>query len=137
MTELMISLMAWLGTHSAYGTEVHLPNIAMLPQHNMCRIYGVDDKARCDALGLKGFYDKRLTIYMRMDFDPENMHHQSQLLHELVHYLQWSSGEADEHCLGHLELEAYELQDAWRVEQGLQPVLADFNRLMLEISCSA
>jgi len=38
---------------------------------------------------------------------------------------------------GHLELEAYQLQDNWREINGLSPMLAGFNELMLEASCSA
>ena len=105
-------------------------------QSNLCQHYGIHQKHRCQAQRLAGFFDKNITIYMRVSYDLDDPHHQSQLLHELVHYVQWENRQADDHyCLGLIELEAYELQDKWRVKNGLQPLLSDFNRLMLEASC--
>ncbi len=137
MKELMLSLLTWVGANTSYQVDVALPNLAMVTEHNMCAVYGVNNKSQCDALKLRGFYNKASTIYMRMDFDLHDPHHQSQLLHELIHYIQWANGRDESECLGHLELEAYDLQDRWREERDLAPVLADFNRLMLEVSCSA
>lgn len=137
MSELMLSLLVWIGGNTDYNTDLDLPNVSLVTQHNLCRLYGVDHKQRCDDLGLKGFYNKELTIYLGTEFDPADPHHQSRLLHELVHYVQWSNGKGDSECMGNLEVEAYDLQDAWRAARSMAPVLADFNRFMLEISCSA
>ena len=103
----------------------------------MCQLFGIDDKFRCDVSGLKGFYNEDQTIYMGIDFDPANSHHVSRLLHELVHYVQYQNGEGKERCRGEVEVEAYELQDRWRESEGLEPILAEFNRMMLKASCSA
>lgn len=135
MKELVLMLMSWIGSHSGYAVPEQLPNLVFTTQHNMCALYGIDQKASCDASGLRGFYDKELTIYLGADFDPDNRHHQSRLLHELVHYVQWQNTAHDVTCLGHLEVEAYDIQDKWRDTQGLNPILAEFNRILLTASC--
>ncbi len=137
MTELMFSLMLWLGANTSYNTTQELPNIVFTTQHNMCALYGIHVKSRCDDARLRGFYDKKLTIYLDVDFDTRDPHERSQLLHELVHYVQWANGQQTSTCLGHLELEAYNLQDAWRAENDLQPSIGEFNRMMLTASCDA
>ncbi len=137
MTELVLTLLIWIGSNSSYEAPVNLPNLVFTNEHNMCAMYGINQKKRCEDMRLRGFFDKKLSIFMRDDFDLNNPHHQSQLLHELVHYVQFKNMKDTHYCLGSLELEAYDLQDKWRSRHGLQPVLADFNRLMLEASCSS
>ena len=138
MNELMLSLLLWIGDHSAYNANLTLPNLVRTEQSNLCQQYGINQKDRCQAQRLAGFFDKNTTIYMRISYDLDDIHHQSQLLHELVHYVQWANQKKDGHyCLGLIEVEAYDLQDQWRKQHGLQPVLSDFNRLMLEASCEA
>lgn len=138
MNELMLSLLLWIGDHSGYDTLLTQPNLVRIEQHNLCQHYGIHHKQRCHDQRLAGFFDKNMTIYMRLSYDLNDTHHQSQLLHELVHYVQWANKQpGEQYCLGRMELEAYDLQDRWRVQQGLQPVLSDFNRIMLEASCEA
>lgn len=137
MNEIMLSFLVWIGANSDYDTHLNLPNIVITEEQNMCALYGINHKQRCKDMKLKGFYDKRLSIYLHPDFNADNPHHQSQLLHELIHYVQFRNRDDGDYCLGLLELEAYDLQDKWRQRQGLQPVLGDFNRLMLAASCSA
>lgn len=135
MNELIFSLLLWIGDHSHYDIYLQHPNIAQITRHNLCSHYGLDQKHRCEGMRLIGFYDKRDTIFLRTEFDKDSPNQQSHLLHELVHYVQWSNGLDKGYCLGRLELEAYELQDQWRIQQGLTPVLGDFNRMMLAASC--
>ena len=137
MNELMLAFLVWIGHHSTYNTNLDLPNIVITNQHNMCAMYGIDQKTRCESMRLRGFFNKKLSIYLPQDFDVNNAHHQSQLLHELIHYVQFKNMDDDKYCLGLIELEAYDLQDKWRDQKGMKPVLADFNRLMLEASCNA
>ena len=137
MKELVLSMLTWIGGNTSYDVNLVLPNLVFTTQHNMCAQYGIKQKGNCDASGLKGFYNKDMTIYLRTDFDPNNPHHQSRLLHELVHYVQWQNGQNDKECLGLLEVEAYDIQDQWRGTQGLKPVLAEFDRIMLGASCDA
>ncbi|WP_370316169.1 hypothetical protein, partial [Sagittula sp.] len=46
--------------------------------------------ADCQAMQLKGFYNEQRTIFLHADFRQTNLQDQSWLVHELVHYLQWS-----------------------------------------------
>jgi len=89
MNELMLSLLVWIGANSSYPIGRQLPNIVFTEPYNMCAVYGISQKQRCKDMKLKGFYNKRLSIYLRPDFDINNPHHQSQLLHELIHYVQF------------------------------------------------
>ncbi len=135
MTEIIVGLMAWIAMHTGYDVDGPLPNIVMTQPGNLCAQYGINDMSQCQGMRLRGFYNKGNTIYLSMDFDIDNLHHRSQLLHELIHYAQYQNNEQLGVCLGHLELEAYDLQDVWRSKYDLQPTLGDFNRLMLEMSC--
>ncbi|MFW2373572.1 MAG: DUF6647 family protein [Gammaproteobacteria bacterium] len=135
MNELIFSLLLWIGDHSSYDIYLQHPNIAQLTPHNLCQHYGIDHKDRCEGMRLIGFYDTRQTIFLRTQFDSNSLNQQSHLLHEMVHYVQWSNGLDSDYCLGQLELEAYELQDMWRIQNGLPPVLGDFNAMMLAASC--
>lgn len=135
MNELLLGLMLWIGKQTEYDIDLPLPNVVITTPHNLCAQYGIKEKARCDAQQLRGFYDKHITIYLDSQFDYDRPHHQSWLLHELVHYVQWANGRDHTLCLGHLELEAFDLADRWRAVWKLKPMLADFNRMMLAASC--
>lgn len=135
--EIILALITWISANTTYDVDFPQPNIVMTTQHNMCELYGISDYGQCKMSGLAGFYDKGLTIYLGTDFDPENPHYVSNLLHELTHYIQYQNHEHDQTCLGHLELEAYAVQDSWREKQGLKPTLDVFRQILLEDSCSA
>lgn len=137
MNEVIFALLTWIGVNTGYSTTIDYPNVVFTNQHNMCALYGIAEKGRCEAAQLKGFYDKELTIYLGLDFDISNPHHQSRLLHELIHYVQWANNKHSSTCLGHLEVEAYDLQDKWRAKYNLKPIMSDFNRIMLGASCDA
>jgi hypothetical protein len=51
--------------------------------------------------------------------------------------VQWANGEHVECCPGLLEVEAYELQDEWRSQQGIAQQTDPFKLFMLEASCEA
>lgn len=137
MAEVIMALLMWIGANSEYDVEFPQPIVVMTTQGNMCQQFGINDKFRCEISGLKGFYNEKETIYLGTDFDPKDSHHVSRLLHELVHYVQYKNGKGKSRCRGEVEVEAYDLQDKWRETKGLQPILAEFNRLMLQASCSA
>ena len=136
MAELILSLIVWIGANSDYDVDFPQPIVVMTTQHNMCELFGISDKFRCEVSGLKGFYNEDITIYLGTDFNADDPHHVSRLLHELVHYVQYQNGNSYL-CRGNMEIEAYDIQDKWRKDKGLEPVLAEFNRLMLEANCSA
>lgn len=135
MTEIAMTLLLWLGAHTSYAVGLEQPNIVLTERNNVCARYGIRRIGQCEASGLQGFYDKSLTIYLTTRFDADDSHYQSQLLHELAHYVQYRNGAHKRTCLGLLELEAYELQDRWREERGLPPVMDEFRRIMLGASC--
>ena len=137
MKETIFVLLSWIGSHSNYDISQTSPNIVLTTRHNLCALYGIQQKSQCDSSGLAGFFDKNLTVYLPTSFNFESDHDQSKLLHELVHYVQWVNGQNKHTCLGQLEVEAYDLADQWRAEKGLGPSLAVFNRILLEASCDA
>lgn len=137
MDAIILSLLGWLNLHTEYDTNVDLPNIVITEQANMCQSYGIIDAGTCQATKLKGFYDKRLTIYLHADFNPQNPVDQSRLLHELVHYVQWHNGRNKGECWGHLEVEAYNLQDDWRMLNGVPGSTDPFKLVMLEAACDS
>lgn len=113
------------------------PNIVITAPLNLCAQYGTITIAECQGLKLAGFYDEEQTIFLRSDFELDNPAHQAWLVHELVHYVQWEAGEHVNACRGVLEVEAYELQDAWREKQGLTASSDAFTLMMLEAGCTA
>lgn len=137
MKELVLVLFTWLSANTSYEVNYPQPNIVLTTKHNLCQLYGIHDFDTCNASGLRAFYNKGLTIYLGTDFSEDSEHAVSGLLHELAHYIQYQNDQHSHTCLGHLELEAYRLQDAWRKERGLEPVLDVFNEILLEDSCSA
>lgn len=137
MDALLFSLIAWLDVNTDYDTRVELPNIVITEQGNMCHSYGIETKGTCDATKLKGFYNKNLTIYLNSDFNPRDPADQSRLMHELVHYIQWSNGRDESNCWGRLEAEAYTLQDQWRAEHNVAGATDPFKLIMLEAACDA
>jgi hypothetical protein len=137
MQDLMVILLTWIGAHSSYNVDLVLPNVTMTNSYNICVNYGINNKGQCEAARLKGYYDKNLTIYLPNDFDPQDPVDRSRLVHELVHYVQWANNKQKTTCLGHLEVEAYELQDQWRVAHNLAESLDPFRKIMLEASCDA
>jgi len=137
MQDLMVILLIWIGANSGYDVDLVLPNITLTNTYNICANYGIANKGQCEAAKLKAFYDKDLTIYLPIEFDPQDMADRSRLIHELVHYVQWANNKQKTTCLGHLEVEAYELQDQWRVAHHLNESLDPFRKIMLEASCDA
>jgi hypothetical protein len=110
----------------------------MVEPYQLCQRYGMADGGRCDAVKVMGLYNKGYTIYLRHDFDPADVEDRARLLHELVHWVQWSHNHNEVNdCMGALEVEAYRLQDRWRARYGLPPKRDAFTMLMLEVSCSA
>lgn len=137
MDALLFSLLAWLELNTDYDTRVGLPNIVVTEQGNMCHTYGIAEKGTCQTTKLKGFYNKNLTIYLHAEFNPQDLNHQSRLLHELVHYIQWNNGRDQGECWGHLEAEAYQLQDRWRADHNVAVVTDPFKLIMLEATCDS
>lgn len=136
MADIMFSLLLWIGDHSQHDIYLRLPNVSQVEQSSICQQYGINTKTECDNRSLIGFYDMDLTIYLPLNYSPETLHQQSQLLHELVHFIQWENmNENESYCLGEKEYEAYQLQNLWRGQNGLEPVSDGFTLMMLAASC--
>lgn len=137
MQDLLVTLLAWIGLNTGYDVEIALPNVIMTKAQNLCANYGLEGKEECAAANIKAFYNKSYTIYLQSDFDPDDKVDRSRLVHELVHYVQWANKENQRTCLGHLEVEAYELQDRWRAHNRLSANLDPFKMILLSASCEA
>jgi|GEM_PF-1199198 len=138
MADVITALLLWIGSHTTYHVAQTHPNVAMVEPYRLCRLYGVDNLEQCGHLKVKGIYDKEQTIYLRYDFDPDNPEDRARLLHELVHWVQWSNSRNENNtCMGKLEVEAYQLQDRWRTDSGLKATADPFTLLMLQASCGA
>lgn len=138
MADVISALLLWIGAHTGYTVGRFHPNVVMVEPYRLCRLYGEADQVLCRDLRLKGIYNKAYTIYLRTDFEPESLEDRARLLHELVHWVQWSNGHNEKtQCMGQLEVEAYELQDEWRAQFGLRPKSDAFTLLMLEASCNS
>lgn len=138
MTNEITAILLWIASNSSYAITEFQPNVAMVEPYALCQLYGVQEQKQCDMLKVKGIYNKDFTIYLRHDFDINNVEDRSRLAHELVHWVQWQNGHNETtHCMGKLEVEAYELQDQWRAQYGLAQKRDDFTMLMLEASCDA
>lgn len=135
MNDILIMMMVWLGSNTPYNTHISIPNVIQTDNANLCRNYGIASKGQCSTAQLVGFYNKRNTIYLHHNFNHTNISDQGRLLHELVHYVQWANGKHKTTCLGHLEVEAYEIQDRWRARYNLTSTLDPFKKVLLEASC--
>lgn len=134
MDAIMLAMVAWLNLHTEFDMQINLPNVVFMEPANLCNAYGISDPGTCKATQLLGFYNKSQTIYLTSDFNISNPQHQSYLLHELVHYLQWQNGEG-KGCWGTLEVEAYNLQDEWRYQHHVNSQTDAFKLIMLEAAC--
>jgi len=135
MNDLLIIMMVWLGAHTPYNTNISLPNIIKTEHTNLCQNYGQLTNEQCKSAQLVGFYNKHHTIYLNHEFNYSTPKDQARLMHELVHYVQWANGKQKVTCLGHLEVEAYEIQDLWRAKNKLASSLDPFKKILLEASC--
>ena len=122
MEQLMLGLLMWLGAHSNYSIPDYLPAVEYKTGEELWNIrYGnVPKEEGLDKiLGL--FHSKRGkygTVYLNKNFDPSKKEHQMILLHELVHFLQFSN-KAKFACESAKEPEAYDLTKLWLKENNM------------------
>ena len=57
-------MLIWIGSQTPYAIHHGLPNIVLTDEYNICKNYGIDNKGQCQAAAIKGFYNKRYTIYL-------------------------------------------------------------------------
>ena len=121
MKSLIIALAVWIAAQTGYEIPKEIPTIKTVKQeylinvfyHNMPEVLDCYAK-KCDDYFIpfiEGLYDRfDNIIYLNEGFDPENDYHKAILLHELVHWFQYSTSTKHYACVGEREKEAYFLQ---------------------------
>lgn len=124
ITELQRSLVDYLNRH--YGKRythplpmvIHLDNETFLQS---CLANIGEDCEEVDSMYLpmeEQYYFGRILV--KKSFDPMAIGHQALMLHELVHWVQHSENRGGK-CGN--EMEAYGIQNAYRLERGLKAIV--------------
>lgn len=127
-------LLEWIGEHSSYDVSAILlnPPTVTFCRHGSTLIY--EGKAIHFDERLKGVYDEQTEqICLAQPWEASRARDVGVLLHELVHHVQFQSKYWP--CPKRAEWEAYKLQEAWLIENGVRP---DFNWLgiLMSSNCS-
>ena len=142
MKSLAIGLMMWMQANCNVpgvapehnfcnlNMDLNAPKIVVLPQRALVkkfRSHSGNVPGRSDSI-IKGFYVKegrsRFTIYM-LDQNYSSILPQTDLLHELAHYIQDKNGEMADKCPSDYEIPAYLLQIHYYKEKTGQGATAD------------
>lgn len=120
------SMVQWIVDNSRF--EYHgddYPQVIRQDPQTVCETIYPDAEPHDDC-NIAGYYDhdqnlivvsNKVTEYMVEDHFYEVV-----LLHELVHFVQYYDGEYERaECKQALEIDAFELQDQWIDEQGIDP----------------
>jgi len=123
MKALAIGLMMWMqancnvpGVHPAHNLcdlnwDNPAPVITILPQKELARQFRINNGSipGGDNSRIKGFFVKGTNIIYMKDQDYSNVLYQSDIIHELVHYMQDQNGLLSD-CPPHFEVPAYLMQ---------------------------
>ena len=119
-------MIEWIEAHSDYVYHGDpLPQIQVLDKTTVCGdVY--PDKAAHEDCNIAGYYDHETnTIAITetpTDYMVEDHYREVVLLHELVHFLQYYDGRYEVvECKQALERDAFDLQDEWIDQQGIDP----------------
>ena len=132
MIELVMGLMIWISTQTGWPVP-EPPEIVYIessqemfllsndchnkPNQPICSTYNPEHS------NILGLYNNEIkTIFLEKDFWWASVRDQSILLHELVHHMQYTMnwGLYRKKCKGHIEKEAYDLQEKWLAIRGLE-----------------
>ena len=119
-------MVTWIESNSRY--EYHgqqLPRVERYTPEQVCAATYPDKEPHADC-NIAGFYDHETNLIVVADSVTEYMvedhFFEVVLLHELVHFLQYYDGEYERaECKQALEIDAFDLQDQWIDEQGIDP----------------
>ena len=120
------SMIQWIESNSKYQyNNQTLPQIQRLTATEICTATFPDLEPHADC-NVAGYYDHEQNLIVVSDTVTEYMvedhFYEVVLLHELVHYLQYYNGEYERaECKQALEIDAFDLQDKWIAEQGIDP----------------
>lgn len=122
MKEMLVSLLMWISAETGIPyKEQALPEVALVSAEALVRIqFNGDLPENYDprTTAYLGLYDhKRNRIYVLRDLDFDSVYGRSVLVHELVHYLQYSAGLEDKvMCQRQLEELAYVTQETYLMQ---------------------
>ena len=114
--ELVVSLIAWIVFQTGLLAPSP-PHVVLVPEKRMIELaYGVGSPS---DVHLRALYNRdNETIYLRDDWNSDNLRDRSELLHELAHHVQ-RFNKIPAPCSAALEADAYRLQFQWLREQGV------------------
>lgn len=117
METIAAALLAWVIAKTGL-TAPAVPPIVLVPQHRLVQIaFGPFPPA---ASGVSALYERKTgKIYMREGWNANELLDRSELLHELVHHVQYANN-VPAPCLAAHEGQAIHLQLQWLREQGVQ-----------------
>lgn len=117
--ELVAELVDWIARHTPYDvamTREHPPTINLCESGSVIAYEGEDVVIE---ESLRAAYDLRSrTVHLILPWDPSDEFDRSVLLHELVHDVQYANRHW--YCRQEPEWEAYELQERWLAERGIE-----------------
>lgn len=115
---LIDSLLDWVELNTQYDVSQTMSDPPVVDFCKVGELIEYEDRQVIVDTHLNAAYDsQRRRINIVGQWSPDNIRDQSILLHELVHDVQLQNREW--YCLQQPEWEAYQLQDAWLQEQGV------------------
>ena len=135
MKTLIAFLLIWIGTETNYNVDLPHPEIRLLSQVELERVYYGDNKNPTGQL--HAFYDpEKNLIYLNENFNIHDAFDKGVLLHELLHYVQDMNGAVGTkfECIRETELEVYPLQKKYLLE--VHGVVFDYDELFVKLSAT-
>tara|TARA_B100000900_G_scaffold388622_1_gene380831 strand:- start:57 stop:485 length:429 start_codon:yes stop_codon:yes gene_type:complete len=136
MKTLIAFLLIWIGSETNYNVDLPHPEIKMLSQVELERVY-YGDHENSSGAQLHAFYDpKNNLIYLNEDFDIHDAFDKGVLLHELLHYVQDMNDVVGTkfECMRETELEVYPLQKKYLLE--VHGVKFEYDELFVKLSAT-
>ena len=117
---LVSELLIWIGEQSGYSVEPFLHDLPQVSFCNRDEAIRYEDRTIIMHEPVRGVYDaNERKIFLVKPWSSQDLKNVGTLLHELVHYVQYSARHWD--CWHETEWEAYKLQEAWLQQHGIDP----------------
>lgn len=122
MYYLMLSLMVWAASFTGLPVPDTMPTIHMTTNQKIFEHVRPNQEYKEDSgFTVRALYDHDTsTIWLNENWNPDNLVDLSIMLHELIHHMQYESGNEYE-CHAAMEKEAYAAQIAWVEAAGEDP----------------
>ncbi len=142
MKALLISLILWINQNSTldYDPTAGLPRVvktspetlvSTLFNDNIPKHLSAKDlnKVKADVVAI--YHSDRKIVYLRDNVDTGSEFGKAALVHELVHFVQYQTGENERvRCTAELERDAYDIQRIYMKQHGLEPEFDEFTVIM-------